>query len=61
MKIPLGEGIGFAIPARYVRDFIRNRDAFAYDKNTPNSGHKYFAPPGRSDFGTPDALKDTNN
>ncbi len=61
MKIPLGEGIGFAIPSRYVRDFIRNRDAFAYDKNTPNSGHKYFSPPGRTDFGTPDTLKDTSN
>lgn len=58
MKIPLGEGLGFAIPARYVRDFIRNRDAFAYDKDNPNSGHKYNAPPGRAKFGVPPMLED---
>lgn len=39
MKIPFGEGLGFAIPARYVRDFLRNREAFAYDKDNPNSGY----------------------
>ena len=50
MKIPLGEGLGFAIPARYVRDFIRNYDAFAYDKSNPNSGYNYGAPPTRSRF-----------
>ncbi|MBL8745939.1 MAG: trypsin-like peptidase domain-containing protein [Phycisphaerae bacterium] len=38
MGVPGGEGLGFAIPARYVRDFLRNYDAFAYDKNNPNSG-----------------------
>ena len=59
MKIPLGEGLGFAIPARYVRDFIRNRDAFAYDKDNPNSGHKYNAPPVRSKFGVPPMLEDS--
>ncbi|MBL8764556.1 MAG: trypsin-like peptidase domain-containing protein [Phycisphaerae bacterium] len=58
MKIPLGEGIGFAIPARYVRDFIRNRDAFAYDKNNPNSGHSYNTPPPRQNFAKPTALDD---
>jgi serine protease Do len=58
MKIPLGEGLGFAIPARYVRDFIRNRDAFAYDKDNPNSGYVYKDPPGRTRFGPPPALDD---
>jgi serine protease Do len=58
MKIPFGEGLGFAIPARYVRDFIRNRDAFAYDKSNPNSGYNYGAPPGRTKFGQPAALDD---
>jgi serine protease Do len=58
MKIPFGEGLGFAIPARYVRDFIRNRDAFAYDKSNPNSGYNYGAPPGRSKYGPPPALDD---
>jgi serine protease Do len=59
MKIPLGEGLGFAIPARYVRDFIRNSDAFAYDKSNPNSGHNYGKPPSRSRFGIPQQLNDT--
>jgi serine protease Do len=58
MKIPLGEGLGFAIPIRYVRDFIRNRDAFAFDKNNPNSGYEYDDPPGRSRFGPPPILDD---
>lgn len=58
MKIPLGEGLGFAIPGRYVRDFVRNRDAFAYDKDNPNSGHKYLAPPARTNFGKPASLND---
>lgn len=58
MKIPLGEGLGFAIPMRYVRDFIRNRDAFAYDKDNPNSGFIYNPPPQRKAFGVPEVLRD---
>ncbi len=58
MGIPLGEGLNFAIPVRYVRDFIRNRDAFAYDKENPNSGHMYNPPPVRADFGPPPTLDD---
>ncbi|MBL0927718.1 MAG: trypsin-like peptidase domain-containing protein [Phycisphaerales bacterium] len=58
MKIPLGEGMGFAIPARYLRDFINNRDAFAYDKENPNSGYTYHEAPPRQDFGKPDLLND---
>lgn len=58
MKIPFGEGLGFAIPARYVRDFLRNRDAFAYDKDNPNSGYSYKKAPPRSEFGTPPMLDD---
>jgi len=58
MKIPLGEGLGFAIPAKYVRDFIRNSDAFAYDKSNPNSGYNYGAAPARSKLGAPPALND---
>jgi serine protease Do len=58
MKIPLGEGLGFAIPARYVRDFLRNRDAFAYDKSNPNSGYDYKPPPARLKFGAPPGLND---
>jgi len=61
MKLMFMEGLGFAIPARYVRDFIRNRDAFAYDKNNPNSGHNYNAPPPRKDFGRAPQLDDSKN
>ncbi len=56
MGILGGEALGFAIPARYVKDFIRNREAFAYDKNNPNSGHQYHEPPARRRFGTPPDL-----
>ena len=52
------DGIGFGIPARYLRDFIRNRDAFAYDKENPNSGYSYKAAPPRTSFGPPEALDD---
>jgi len=58
MKIPFGEGLGFAIPARYLRDFIRNREAFAYDKDNPNSGHIYNPAPVRVEFGDPSILRD---
>jgi len=58
MKIPFGEGLGFAIPARYLRDFLRNHDAFAYDKDNPNSGYSYKEAPPRSDFGRPTILED---
>lgn len=60
MGIPLGEGLNFAIPARYVRDFIRNRDAFAFDKENPNSGYMYNEPPKRTLWGTPAALDDSS-
>ena len=58
MGILGGEGLGFAIPARYVKDFIRNRDAFAFDKDNPNSGHRYHTPPTRSMFGEAPQLRD---
>jgi serine protease Do len=58
MKIPFGEGVGFAIPSRYVRDFLRNRDAFAYDKDNPNSGYSYKNAPPRSEFTAPPLLDD---
>lgn len=58
MGAMFADGIGFGIPARYLRDFIRNREAFAYDKDNPNSGFTYKPAPPRSNFGTPDALND---
>ena len=61
MGIRGGEALGFAIPARYVTDFIRNREAFAYDKNNPNSGHNYLQPPPRKDFSAPPQLRDSSS
>lgn len=58
MGIPSGEGLGFAIPARYIKDFIRNNDAFSYDKSNPNSGYNYLAGPPRIHFGEPSILDD---
>ena len=39
------EGLNFAIPVSVVKTFLENRDAFAYDKDRPNSGHHYLRPP----------------
>ena len=47
MRIGGGEGLGFAIPINYVKDFIKNREAFAYNKDNPNTGYRYLAPPRR--------------
>lgn len=58
MKITLGENVGFAIPARYVKDFVRHREAFAFDKNNPNSGHFYHPAPPRPLPGAPSGLDD---
>ena len=58
MGILFGQGLNFAIPARYVKDFVRNREAFAYDKDNPNSGHNYHQPPPRENFGVAPQLKD---
>ncbi|NBX36861.1 MAG: peptidase S1 [Planctomycetes bacterium] len=60
MGIRGGESLGFAIPARYVKDFIRNREAFAYDRNNPNSGNNYLQPPPRKDFSPPSQVKDAS-
>ncbi|RPG21355.1 MAG: peptidase S1 [Phycisphaera sp. TMED9] len=58
MGILGGEALGFAIPARYVKDFVRNREAFTYDRSNPNSGHIYHQPPTRSLSGGPSVLDD---
>jgi serine protease Do len=46
-------GLGFAIPVDYVKHFIDNRDAFAYDKDNPNTGFRYIQPDGRHNKGRP--------
>jgi serine protease Do len=61
MGILFGEGLNFAIPTRYVKDFLRNREAFAYDRDNPNSGHRYHQPPPRTSYGTAPDLKDLDD
>lgn len=39
------EGLAFAIPSRVVKDFLQNRDVFAFDPRNPNAGFRYNSPP----------------
>ena len=58
MKIMGGEGLGFAIPTRYVIDFLRNRDAFAYNSESSEAGYRYLEPPARIDPADPPGLQE---
>jgi serine protease Do len=46
-RADLADNLGFAIPVSYVKDFLRNREAFSYDKENPNTGYRYLDPPRR--------------
>ncbi len=50
-------GLGFAIPVDYVKHFVENRDAFAYDKDNPNTGYKYVQPDRRRNKSKPEFLE----
>ncbi len=50
-------GLGFAIPINYVKHFIDNREAFAYDKDSPNTGYRYLQPDRRRNKEKPKFLK----
>ena len=39
------QGLNFAIPANVVKQFLKNREAFAYDKDNPNTGYRYLPAP----------------
>ncbi len=52
-RADLADNLGFAIPVNYVKDFLRNREAFSYDKENPNTGHRYLDPPRRARAGSP--------
>ena len=39
------DGLGFAIPSKYVKEFLDNVEAFAYDQDNPNSGMQYMETP----------------
>jgi serine protease Do len=53
MKLLFAEGLGFAIPTPYVKLFLDNHEAFAFDRNNPNTGFRYLDPPRRKTIGTP--------
>jgi len=53
MKASQGDNLGFAIPINTVKDFLRNRNAFAFDKDNPNTGYRYLDPPRRLRAGAP--------
>ena len=53
MKLLNSEGLGFAIPISYVKHFLDNRSAFAYDRTNPNAGFRYLAPPRRRNSAPP--------
>lgn len=53
MKLTFGEGLGFAIPVAYLKHFLTNRDAFAFDRTNPNTGYHYLEPPRRTNPKTP--------
>lgn len=54
MKINFGEGLGFAIPVEAVRNFLKRRDAFAFDNNNPSSGYRYLEPPSHLQHSEPE-------
>jgi len=39
------DGLGFAIPSKYVKEFLDNLEAFAFDPDNPNAGMRYMEPP----------------
>lgn len=47
MKLAFGEGLGFAIPATYLRNFLDEYTAFAFDRTNPNTGYHYLEAPRR--------------
>jgi serine protease Do len=53
MKLLFAEGLGFAIPSPYLKLFLDNHEAFAFDRNNPNSGFRYLEPPRRKNAGVP--------
>jgi len=57
MKASRGDNVGFAIPIATVKEFLRNRNAFAFDKDNPNTGYRYLDPPRRLHAGPPPGPK----
>ena len=51
MKLTFGEGLGFAIPITYVKNFLNEYEAYAFDRTNPNAGFRYLEPPTRQKAG----------
>ena len=47
-RADMADNLGFAIPVSYVKEFLRHREAFSFDKTNPNSGYRYLDPPRRA-------------
>lgn len=45
MKMMHSEGLGFAIPSFYLKDFLNHHTAYLYSSKSPNSGIRYLNPP----------------
>ena len=45
MKMMQSEGLGFAIPTFYLKDFLDNYTSYLYDSKSPNAGIHYLVPP----------------
>jgi serine protease Do len=55
-RADMADNLGFAIPVNAVKDFLRNREAFSFDKANPNTGYRYLDPPRRLRAGRPEGL-----
>jgi serine protease Do len=55
-RADMADNLGFAIPVSYVKEFLRHREAFSFDKTNPNSGYRYLDPPRRVRPGAPKGL-----
>lgn len=55
-RADMADNLGFAIPVSYVKEFLRHRDAFSFDKSNPNSGYRYLDPPRRVRTAPPKGL-----
>jgi serine protease Do len=47
------EGLNFSIPASTLKEFLRNRNAFAFDPRNPNAGFRYSRPPAQITSSSP--------
>ena len=52
MKLTFGEGLGFAIPVTYLKNFLDDYEAFAFDRTNPNTGFRYLEAPKRINAAT---------